>query len=218
MDNRPKDQRRLSESLILWIARWYVPNNHLTNESIVIVNSLRFRNGLEPFVERIKEVVEDHHVDRFHDAHVERGHVEAVVAHLLELSTVVTRDAHCRKAVCIGPLDCLEDVWTVSRAADREQDCTRVCKVLQLLDEDTVVAQIVSVREDARRVVSQAHHLEPFLLVKVMERPLPQVLTEVRSVRARPAVPDDEYEPIVLVRLRQEVDQCLDLCKVDLLK
>ena len=177
-----------------------------------------FRYGLEPFVQRIEEIVENHRVDGFHRAHVERGHVEALVAHPLELSAVVTRDAHGRKAVCIGPLDRLEDVWTVSRAADREQHCTRPCKVLELLDEDAVVAQIVTIREDVRRVVGQTHHPEPLLLVKVMERPLPQVLTEMRSVRARPAVPDDKYEAIVPVRLRQEVDQCLDLCKVDLLE
>ena len=37
-----------------------------------------------------------------------------------------------------------------------------------------------------------------------------------RSIRARPTVPDDEYEAIVPVRIRKEIDQRLDLCKFDL--
>src|SRR5207245_1256843 len=59
----------------------------------------------------------------------------------------------------------------------------------ELLNENTVVAQIVTVREDVRRIVGQAHHPEPLLLVEVTERPLPQVLTQMRAFAPAPQVP-----------------------------
>src|SRR5262245_45760485 len=89
-------------------VQWLTPFSTLLNRTRQWKTTASpFRYGPEPYAEGLDEIVENHRVDGFHRAHVKRGHVEAVVAHLLELSAVVTGDAHCRKPVCIGPLDCL---------------------------------------------------------------------------------------------------------------
>src|SRR4029434_5926681 len=74
----------------------------------------RLRYGLEPVVQRLDKVVENHPVGGFHRTHVERGHMEVVVAHVLEFAAVVTRDAHGLEGTGICPLNRFEDVWTVS--------------------------------------------------------------------------------------------------------
>src|SRR5205823_1786619 len=75
---------------------------------------------------------------------------------------------------------------------------------------------------DVRRIVGQAEDTQPFLLVVVeilaTQRPLAEVLAEMRGVGAGAAVADQEYESALLVARKDGVGEGLDLGGVDLLQ
>ena len=121
------------------------------------------------------------------------------------------------QAVVVGPGDGLEDVRAVSRSRDRQQDVAGRGEVLELFEEDPVVAFVVGPGHDAGRVVGQAQDLEPLLVFEVAERALGQVFAEVRGVRARAAVADDEDKPAVVVGGFDQLADLLDLGRIELL-
>ena len=103
---------------------------------------------------------------------------------------------------------------------DRDEQIARRGQVLQLLHEDAIEPLVVAPGQDVGRVVGQAQDLEPLLGVVVEElpgeRPLAQVLAEVRGVRAAAAVADHEDEPALDVAFVNEVGEFLHLGDVDL--
>ena len=142
----------------------------------------------DPAVEVVDDPVEDDLVQRLDDPHVVDRRVQVVLGQRLELAAAEPGDAHGRQPVGVGPLHRLEDVRAVARARDRQQQVARRGQVLELLDEDPVVALVVGPGHDPGGVVGQAQDLEPLLVLEVAERALGQVLAEVRGVGARAAV------------------------------
>ncbi|MFO0967552.1 MAG: hypothetical protein U0793_18490 [Gemmataceae bacterium] len=86
--------------------------------------------------------------------------METLFGHLAELAAVEAGDAEGVDAVGVGPLDGFEDVLAVARAADGDEEVARLPEVLELLDEDAIVAGVVGPGEDVRGVVREAEDLE----------------------------------------------------------
>ena len=81
----------------------------------------------------------------------------------------------------------------------------------ELFDEDPVKALVVAPGQQVGRVVGQAEHAQALLAVVVEvgpgQRPLAEVLAEVRGVGAAAAVADEEDQAAVLVRFVDRLGQ-----------
>ena len=121
------------------------------------------------------------------------------------------------EAIFVGPGDGLEDIRAVSRTRDGEQNVAGRSEILQLLEEDPVVAFVIGPGHDAGGVVGQAQDLEPLLVFEIAKRALGQIFAEVRGVGARTAVAADEDEPAFVVSGFDELRDFLDLGRIELL-
>ena len=173
--------------------------------------------GGEAAEEVVDDPVEDDLVERFDDAHVVDGGVEVVMGERFELAAGEAGDADGGEAVVIGPRDGLEDIRAVSRAGDREQDVTWGREVLELLEEDAVIAFVVCPGHDAGGVIGQAQDFEPLLVIEVAEGALGQIFAEVRGIGAGAAVAADENESAFIVGGFDELGDFLDLGRIELL-
>ena len=63
--------------------------------------------------------------------------------------------------MAVGPIDGVQHVGAVARAADGDEQITGLCQVLKLLDEDTLETFIVSPGKDIRRIIGQTQDAEP---------------------------------------------------------
>ena len=136
-------------------------------------------------------------------------------ARRLELAPAEAGDADGGHPLAVGPLDGLEDVGAVARARDRQQQVAGRGEVLELFDEDPVVALVVGPGHDPGGVVGQAQDLEPLLVLEVAQGALGQVLAEVRGVGPRAAVAADEDEAAGVVGRLDQVADPLDLGQVE---
>ena len=136
-----------------------------------------------------------------------------------QLAAAEAGAAEGRQAVAVGPLHRAQDVGTVARAADGDEQVAGAGQVLQLLHEDAVEALVVAPGEDVRRVVGQAEDAETLFRVVVevlaAQRSLADVLAEMRGVRAAAAVADQEDEAVALVTRIHEVRQGFDFGGID---
>ena len=160
--------------------------------------------------------MEDDLVKRFDDAHVVYGGVEVVMGERFELAAGEAGEAHGRQPLLVRPVDGLEDVGTVARARDGQQQVARRGEVLELLDEDPVVTLVVTPGQDCRRVVGQAEDFEPLLILEVAQGALGQILAQVRSVGARAAVAADEDETAGVVGCFDKLRHFLELGRIEL--
>src|SRR5258707_365772 len=122
----------------------------------------------------------------FDDAHVVERHMQIVVRQRLQLAATKPGATERRKVVAIRPLDGLEDIWTVARAADGNEEIAGAGEILQLFDEDAIESFIVSPGQNIGRVIGQAENAETLLGVVVeifsTDRSLAHVLAKVRGV------------------------------------
>ena len=83
-----------------------------------------------------KQIVQDPvmnpQVDAFHHTHVIQSNVDSVLLHPLQLASGITRQSKCFDSVAIGPVDGVENVRTVARSANGNQQVTRLGQIHQL--------------------------------------------------------------------------------------
>ena len=115
----------------------------------------------------------------------------------------------------VGPGDGLEDVGTVARARNRQQQIAGRRQVFQLLEEDAVVTLVVGPGHDAGGVVGQAEDAEPLLVLEVAQGAFRQIFAEVRGIRPGAAVADDEDEPARAIGRLDQFGHLLNLGRVE---
>ncbi len=173
-----------------------------------------FLRGETP-VAVVDNPVEDDLMQRFNDPHVVDGRVQVILAQAFELAAREAGAPHRREAMFVGPRDGLEDVWSIPRTRYRQQQVPGRSQVFQLLQEDAVVTLVVGPGHDARGVVGQAQDAQTLLVFKVAQGAFRQVFAQVRSIRARAAVADDEDKAALIVR---GLDQLAHLLGLDRIK
>src|SRR5437867_8926008 len=98
--------------------------------------------------------------------------MQAVMTHWSESAAIIAGDAHGPKPLRIRPLDSLEHIRTIARSADRQQERAGLRQVLELFDKYALIAAIVRIGEDVRRVVGEADDSEPFLILGAVQSSL----------------------------------------------
>src|SRR5208283_1114947 len=154
--------------------------------------------------------VKDDLVQGLDDSHVSDGHVQVVVGQGLQLAAGEPRETNRRQPASIGPVDGLENVRAVAGTGDRQQQVAGRRQVLELFQEDPIIALVIGPGHDSRSVVREAQDLQPLLSLEVTEGALREVLAEVRRVSARTTVADDEDETTGIIRLFDQVAHVFD--------
>jgi len=136
-------------------------------------------------VKIIQNPVKHQKMHRLGHSHVVNWDMQVSRRKGLQFSTVVACQAPCGQSVPTRPLNCVEDVLTVSATTHRNQQIAWRCEVLQLLHENPFEALVVGPCQNSGCVFGEAHHFEPFGVVveKVfgIERTLQQIFREVTS-------------------------------------
>ena len=154
--------------------------------------------------------MKDNLVQGLDDSHVIDGHMQVVMGQGLQLAAGEPRETDRGEPVAIGPVDGLENVRAVAGTGDRQQQVAGRRQVLELLQEDPIIALIVGPGHDSRSVVREAQNLQPLLILEVAEGALREVLAEMRRVGARTTVADDEDETTGIIRLFDQVVDVFD--------
>src|SRR6516162_11808081 len=97
--------------------------------------------------------VEGRQMDRFDNPHVIQRDVQTLLGERPQLAATEAGAAECAQIVAIRPLDGLQNVGTVSGAADCDEQVARLSEILELLHKNAVEALIVSPSKDVGCVV-----------------------------------------------------------------
>ena len=112
--------------------------------------------------------------------------MKILLAKRFQLSTGISGDAPRGQPFSIRPFDGVQNIRTVSAAADRNQDIPFRGKVLQLLDENAIKTFVVTPGENIGGVIGQTEDLQPLPCVVrevfTVQRAFSEIFAEMRTV------------------------------------
>src|SRR4051812_29357341 len=73
---------------------------------------------------------------------------DSVLGELLQLASAIAAQAECDASIFIGVSHRSNDVLRVAAAGNRNYEIARIKKVLELLDEDVLEGDVITIRHD----------------------------------------------------------------------
>ncbi len=167
----------------------------------------------------IHEVVADHvgddHVRVFDAAHVRVGNLNIEFREGTEAASISARQRYSVAAGRSGVFDRTEHVRRVARSADRHHDISGLREILQLLNEYTIVADVVRICRESGQRIGERHDAEPRRAVETGA--LDHVADEMRGGGSAAAVSANKYVAAFVAGFGEDLDRPAHLRQVEAL-
>ena len=135
------------------------------------------------------------------------------LGHGAEFAAVAAGERDGTAADRVGVFDRAQDIGGIAGAADGHHHVAGLGEILQLLDEDAVVADVIGVGRNGGQGVGERHDAEA--LIAVEAGALDHVADEVRGGGCAAAVAAHKNAAVLVARPLEDVDGLADLLQVD---